>query len=149
MQLQEQVFWEASPEGMGIKQVPALGILGAGHDGVLFFFFLPYAPDFLWQYQPNSQTCAGGAGGGVARGVTGRLFSLRRCHSVILTKPLKLCVLQFLQLWNEQNSPSSSSSLLRKVKRRLSLHDEGLTVPFLKMQDFSFLSSLTTVIQVI
>ena len=38
MQLQEQVFWEASPEGMGIKQVPALGILGAGHDGVLFFF---------------------------------------------------------------------------------------------------------------
>lgn len=45
MQLQEQVFWEASPEGMGIKQVPALGILGAGHDGVLFFS--PYAPDFL------------------------------------------------------------------------------------------------------
>ena len=40
MQLQEQVFWEASPEGMGIKQVPALGILGAGHDGVLFFFVL-------------------------------------------------------------------------------------------------------------
>lgn len=38
MQLQEQVFWEASPEGMGIKQVPALGILGAGHYGVLFFF---------------------------------------------------------------------------------------------------------------
>ena len=37
MQLQEQVFWEASPEGMGIKQVPALDILGAGHDGVLFF----------------------------------------------------------------------------------------------------------------
>ena len=86
--------------------------------------------------------------GGAACGITGHLFSLSRCHSAILTKPLTLWVPQFLQLWNEQNSPSSSCSLLRKVKRRLSLHDEGLTVPFLEMQDFSSLSSLT-VIQVI
>ena len=86
--------------------------------------------------------------GGAACGITGHLFSLSRCHSAILTKPLTLWVPQFLQLWNEQNSPSSSCSLLRKVKRRLSLHDEGLIVPFLEMQDFSSLSSLT-VIQVI
>ena len=53
---------------------------------------------------------------------------------------------RFLQLWNGHNSPSSFSSLLREVDRRLPLHDEGLTVPFCKVQDFSSLNSLTIVI---
>lgn len=56
---------------------------------------------------------------------------------------------QFLQLWNEHNSPSSFSSLLRDVVRKLTLQDEDLTVLFCKMQDFSSLNSLTIVYKVI
>ena len=63
MQLQEQVFWEASPEGMGIKQVPALGILGAGHDGVLFFFFCHMLQIFYDSISPTVRPVQGGRGG--------------------------------------------------------------------------------------
>lgn len=34
---------------------------------------------------------------------------------------------------SKTNSPSSFSSLLRKVVRGLTMYDEGLTVPFYKM----------------
>lgn len=56
---------------------------------------------------------------------------------------------QFLQLWNERNSPSSFSSLLRDVVRKLTLQVEDLTVLFCKMQDFSSLNILTIVYKVI
>lgn len=141
-QLQEQVFWEAPPEGMAIYLKSQAHTRSEAWWWFFCLFVFSICPRISVRVlAQQSDLC----------GVGMQMEALGTCSAwataTVWSWPnhWNYSVPRFLQLWNGHNSPSSFSSLLREVDRRLPLHDEGLTVPFCKVQDFSSLNSLTIV----